>query len=68
MGKMVKIKCTGQRRCVNEVDVEKVLGRRDFVVRGAGDNASDREVGRTVLACRHCAEGKVIVTRDMLKG
>ena len=63
MAKIIKVRCNGSAKCVNEVDIEKIT-KPTIVVRGQ-PNQSLRE--RYVLPCQYCTEGKVIVTREMIE-
>lgn len=65
MGQVIKVRCNGANRHVNEVDVDVAL-REDTITRGGGvSSASGPE--RVVLRCRECVDGRVIVTRAMIE-
>ena len=51
---------------VNDVDLDKVL-QTDVVLRTAGISAGYDLPERLVYPCRYCTEGKVIITRAMIK-
>lgn len=63
MSKILKVRCNGSGKCVNEVDIEKIT-KPTIVVRG-GPKPSLQD--RYVLPCQSCATGKVIVTRKMIE-
>jgi hypothetical protein len=65
MGQIIKIRCNGANRHVNEVDVDDAL-RGDSVARRA-DFSSSIVPERIVLRCRECTDGRVIVTRVMIE-
>ena len=63
MAKIIKIRCNGSGKHVNEVDIDKYT-RPAIVVRGG----SRREIPeRLVIPCQHCTEGEVIITRKMME-
>lgn len=65
MGQIIKVRCNGANKHVNEVDLNEAL-RKTSTLRST--KAPSRGVPeRTVLRCRECAEGKVIVTRAMIE-
>jgi len=67
MPEIIKIKCNGPGKHVNEVDLRKIL-KRDLVILESGERPP--EAGsipeRIVLQCRECTY-KVIVTREMIE-
>ena len=65
MGQVIKVRCHGANRHVNEVDVDDAM-RLDSISRSVDFSATPAPE-RTVLRCRECAEGKVIVTRAMIE-
>jgi hypothetical protein len=65
MGQIIKVRCNGANRHVNEVDVDGAL-REDSVARRV-DFASPVVPERIVLRCRECTDGRVIVTRVMIE-
>lgn len=70
MTKIIKICCNGPNKCVNEVDLEKVV-KKDVVLRGTRpemDRSSSRSITeRVVLPCRICTEGKVVITGAIIE-
>ena len=66
MSRIIKVRCNGAGRHVNEVDLDEVL-REDVVLRGVPSSESRRVPERLVLPCRSCTEGEVIVTREMIE-
>ncbi len=65
MAKKINVRCNGWRRHVNEVNLDTLL-QPTTVLRGGPRSAGDIPE-RSVKQCRYCAEGKVIVTREMIK-
>ena len=65
MGQVIKVRCNGANKHVNEVDLDEAL-RKTSTLRST--KVTSRAVPeRTVLRCRECAEGKVVVTRAMIE-
>ena len=65
MGQVIKVRCNGPNRHVNEVDLDDAL-REDPLARGGGlTSGSGPE--RVVLRCRECVDGRVILTRAMIE-
>lgn len=65
MAKIIKIKCNGPGRHLNEVSLEEAL-QKQVVYRGRKP-APGELPERLVLPCRECTAGKVIITRAMLE-
>ncbi len=65
MPKIIKVKCTGPNRHVNEIDIENMLGT-DVVLRGTPIDTGRPIPQRIVRRCDVCVEGKVIITREMI--
>ena len=65
MGQIIKVRCNGANKHVNEVDLDDAL-REDLITRDA-DYSSSSVPERIVLRCRECADGRVIVTRAMIE-
>lgn len=68
MGRMMKVRCNGQNKDVNEVDVSNAL-RTDSVTRetAASQSSNSQYPERIVLRCHNCTDGKVVITRAMLE-
>ncbi len=68
MAKFIKIKCNGPNKDVNEVDIDK-LDRPVEVIKlfGLFRHAPPELPRRFVLNCRFCAEGRVVVLREMIE-
>ncbi len=66
MPNIIKVKCTGPNEHVNEVDIENVLGT-DVVLLGTPIETGRPIPQRIVRRCEVCAEGKVIITREMIE-
>ncbi len=66
MGQVIKVRCNGANKHVNDVDLDDAL-REDFIARQA-DSSSASVPERVVLRCRECADGRVILTRAMIEG
>lgn len=65
MGQIIRVRCNGANKHVNEVDLDDAL-REDSIARGANFSAA-AVPERIVLRCRECTEGRVIVTRLMIE-
>ena len=66
MPKIIKIKCNGPDKHINEVDLDKALGTT-VVLRG-GPTQIERPIPkRVVKPCQFCTIGKVIITREMFE-
>lgn len=65
MAEIIKVRCNGANRHVNDVDVDIAMLEVP-VAREAVFSSSDVPE-RIVLRCRECAEGRVIVTRAMIE-
>jgi len=67
MATIIKVKCNGPNRCVNEVDIKSLIDDEVIAYRLATtpDHHPVRE--RYVLKCKHCSEGQVVVTRQMIE-
>lgn len=62
----IKVRCNGAGKHVNEIDYEKSL-KPAVVLRGGTPRVADADLPeRLVFDCKECAEGKVIVTREMM--
>lgn len=66
MAKIINVRCTGAGQHVNEIDLESVLGT-DVVLHGTPIDTGRRIPARIVRTCDVCAEGKVVVTREMIE-
>ncbi len=65
MGRIIKVRCNGPHKHVNEVDLDGAL-RQDSTARG-GDLPAASVPERVVLRCRECVDGRVILTREMIE-
>ena len=65
MGQIIKVRCNGTIKHVNEVDVDDAM-REDPIARQTNLSAPSVPE-RIVLRCRECADGRVIVTRAMIE-
>jgi len=66
MANIIKVRCTGAGQHVNEIDLEYVLGS-DVVMYGTPIDTGRPIPQRIVRRCAVCAEGKVIITREMIE-
>lgn len=66
MARIIKIRCNGANKHINEVDLDEAL-REDVLSRLTGFAASSMPPERIVLRCRECADGRVILTRAMIE-
>lgn len=67
MGQIVKVKCNGPNKHVNEVDLDALL-KTTVMVRGpsASDILPDDLPNELVKRCRECISD-VVITREMLR-
>jgi hypothetical protein len=65
MAEIIKIRCSGPNRHVNEVDLSEAL-REQPIARLINFTTPDIP-DRIVLHCHECADGKVILTRAMIE-
>jgi hypothetical protein len=65
MAKIVKIKCNGAGQHVNDVDLDRAL-EEAVVFRGA-EARLQKLPERVTLRCSVCAEGRIVITRQMLE-
>lgn len=65
MGRMIKVRCNGANKHINEVDLDDAL-REDAIARQPNFSSSSVPE-RVVLRCRECVDGKVVVTREMIE-
>lgn len=65
MARIIKVRCNGANKHTNEVDLDDAM-REDTVTRRT-DFSSSSVPERIVLRCRECAEGRVIITREMIE-
>jgi kynurenine formamidase len=66
MGKTIQVRCTGKEQHINEIDLESLLGP-DVVIHGTPIDTGRPIPARIVRRCDVCAEGKVVLTRDMIE-
>ena len=66
MANIIKVKCNGPNTCVNEVDLDNAL-HTGFITKAIGATPPPRIPERIVRDCKHCTQGKVIVTRQMIE-
>jgi len=66
MANIIKVRCTGAGQHVNEIDLENVLGT-DVVLHGTPIDTGRPIPARIVRGCDVCAEGKVVITREMIE-
>ncbi len=65
MGQVIKVRCNGQGKHVNEVDLDDALNETTTLRSARVPSRLAPE--RVVLRCRECTDGKVIVTRAMIE-
>ena len=69
MPRMIKVRCTGPKKHVNEINLDEVL-KKHIAFRFTGDDLVNHPQDipeRIVLQCRHCTAGNVILTREMIR-
>ena len=68
MPKIIKVRCNGPNKCINEVDLEALIEDDEVTIYRLATTPADRPVRkRYVSKCKHCSEGEVIVTRQMIE-
>jgi hypothetical protein len=65
MGQIIKVRCNGPNKHVNEVDVDEALDEVPIARQTHFSTPSVPE--RIVRPCRGCSDGKVILTRVMIE-
>ena len=65
MVEIIKVRCNGPNRHVNEVDLGETL-REQPIARQVNFSPTDVP-DRIVLHCRECTDGRVILTRAMIE-
>ncbi len=63
MARIIKIRCNGPGKHVNELDLDKYT-RPTIVVRGQPKSSLPE---RLVVPCQYCTEGKLVITRNMIE-
>lgn len=67
MPHIIKVRCTGIGKHVNDVDLDRAL-EPTIVVRGLRAQPAPREIPeRLILPCQHCTQGQVILSREMIE-
>jgi hypothetical protein len=66
MARTIKVKCNGPNHHVNEVDLDKAR-QPTPAFRDSGPARAAGFPDRVVLPCKLCTEGRVIITREMIK-
>jgi len=66
MEKIIKVKCTGAGRHINEINLEDLLGQ-NVILYGAPIDTGRHIPERIVRKCDVCEEGKVVLTREMIE-
>ena len=65
MGQVIKVRCNGANKHVNEVDLDDAL--REVPIAREMNFSSSSVPERIVRPCRECADGRVILTRAMIE-
>jgi hypothetical protein len=65
MPEIIKIKCNGPNKHINEVDLDDAL--REQPIARLTDASYSSMPDRIVLRCRECVDGRVIVTRAIIE-
>ena len=66
MAKIIKVRCNGPNRHVNEIDLDKAL-KTAIVLKSQPGQGPQSVPDRMVLPCAECTVGKVILTRAMIE-
>ncbi len=68
MPKIIKVRCNGPNKCINEVDLEALIEDDEVTIYRLATTPADRPVRkRYVLKCKHCSVGEVIVTHQIIE-
>jgi len=72
MGRIIQVRCNGTGKHINEIDVEALIGEtrvfRMITWRPEPQpQPKPRIQDRYVQRCKLCAEGDVVVTREMIE-
>ena len=68
MPKIIKIRCNGPGKHINEVDLDKALRKdtptiyKSFSLQQKQPSVPDR----LVLPCKQCTEGQVVITNEII--
>jgi hypothetical protein len=58
----IKVRCNGAGGHINDIDLEKIV--KPVVV----TRSAKREIPeRSVLKCKFCQEGRIVITREMVE-
>ncbi len=66
MARTIKVKCNGPNHHLNEVDLDKARQPTPAYRSSEPARAADYFPDRLVVPCKICAEGRVVMTREML--
>jgi hypothetical protein len=67
MTQIIKIKCNGPTPHLNEVDLDKLPPPETVVKSSQSVHLPPQLPERLVQKCQFCAEGRVIITREMIQ-
>ncbi len=68
MPKIIKGRCNGPNKCINEVDLEVLIEEDEVTIYRIVTTPADHPVrDRYVLKCKHCSDGHVVITRQMIE-
>jgi hypothetical protein len=65
MGQILKIRCNGPNKHINDVDLDDAL--REVPIAREAEFSSSSAPERIVLRCRECVDGRVIVMRKTIE-
>ena len=68
MSRIIKIKCNGKAQDVNEIDLDQLTAQGITIAIKGTHVLALRDGGpqRFVQKCRFCAEGRIVITSEML--
>jgi hypothetical protein len=66
MAGIIKVRCNGPEKHINEVALDKELNTH-VVLRLGGGESLESLPERLQLPCQYCTAGKVIITRAMIQ-
>ena len=68
MPKIIKIRCNGPGKHINEVDLDKALHKDSFTIYKSVSLQQEQPFvpDRLVLPCKQCTEGQVVITNEII--
>ena len=66
MSHIIKVRCNGAEKHINEVDLDEII-KGITIARGKPLPRSTELQQRYVIPCKFCANGRVIIKREMIE-